>query len=72
MKTNTFKDIGWVFIYVFGFGISDFVVNNYVHTTPIYLLYYFWLAFIGICIIGWCGAIKEQEHATTTETKQSF
>ena len=67
MKTNTFKDMGWVFIYIFGFGISDFIVDHYVHSTPLYFLYYFCLAAIGMCIISWCGTFKEQEHTTTTE-----
>ena len=70
MNTNTFKDIGWVFIYIFGFGISDFIVDHYVHSTPIYFLYYLFLAAIGICIITSCGTIKEKEHTATADIRQ--
>ena len=36
-NTNCAEQIGWVFIYVFAFGISDFFVEKYFHGEQYYL-----------------------------------
>ena len=47
------SEIGWVFIYIFGFGISDFIVRKYIKKDIFYVIYYLlfvngydWILFI--------------------------
>ena len=42
-----FDDLGWIFIYVFVFGISDFFVKKYVKSDNMYLFYYISIGLIG-------------------------
>ena len=44
-------EFGWVFIYIFAFGISDLLVKNYIKTNEMYFIYYLFLACIGLYII---------------------
>ena len=48
---NHYDEIGWVFIYVFAFGISDFIIKKFIKSKYIYLLYYILLGIIGTIII---------------------
>ena len=45
------SEIGWVFIYIGGFGISDFVVKKYCSGPYLYILYYIIIGVIGISLI---------------------
>ena len=45
-------EFGWVFIYVFAFGISDFLVQKYIKTDPMYIFYYLFLGCIGLFILN--------------------
>lgn len=51
-------DIGWIFIYVFAFGISDFLVKKYVKTDSMYISYYLFLGCIGFYIHSRTGHFK--------------
>jgi len=48
---NNTDEIGWVFIYVFAFGISDYIVKMFIKSDLVYLLYYLLLALIGSLMI---------------------
>ena len=50
---------GWVFIYVFVFGISDFLVKKYVKTDLMYIIYYLFIGCIGFYIVS----ISRQFHS---------
>ena len=43
-----FDDLGWIFIYVFMFGISDFLVKKYIKSDNMYLFYYFSIGLFGL------------------------
>ena len=46
-----FDEFGWVLIYVFAFGISDYFVKKYIKTDLAYILYYLLIGFIGLFIL---------------------
>ena len=46
------KEFGWIFIYVFAFGISDFLVKKYIKTGKVYIIYYLLLGCIGFYILS--------------------
>lgn len=48
---NNYDQIGWVFIYIFAFGISDFIIKIFIKSKYVNLLYYLLLGIIGILII---------------------
>jgi len=48
---NIYDEIGWVFIYVFAFGISDFVIKLFIKSKYLYFLYYILVGIIGTLII---------------------
>lgn len=48
---NNTDEIGWVFIYVFAFGISDYIVKFFINSDIGYFLYYLLIALIGILMI---------------------
>ena len=48
---NCAEQIGWVFVYVFAFGISDFFVEKYLKSKLFYILYYCFIGLIGTFII---------------------
>ncbi len=43
--------IGWLFIYIFAFGISDYIVKKYFKTDIKYIVYYLSLGFIGLFLL---------------------
>ena len=45
------SEIAWVFIYVFGFGISDFIIKKYIKTDISYLFYYLLIGTIGFYLL---------------------
>ena len=45
------SEIGWVFIYIFGFGISDFIVKKYIKKDILYLIYYLFMGMIGFNLL---------------------
>ena len=50
-NTNCAEQIGWLFMYVFAFGISDFFAEKYLKSKLFYMLYYCFLGIIGAFII---------------------
>lgn len=44
-------DTGWVFIYVFAFGISDLIVKKFIKTDFTYILYYLCIGLIGLYLM---------------------
>jgi len=52
------NEFGWVFIYVFAFGISDFFVKKYIKTDLMYIIYYLFLGCIGLCILFGNNSVK--------------
>ena len=46
------SEIGWVCIYVFAFGISDYFVKKFINNNILYLLYYIIIGIIGFIIIN--------------------
>ena len=42
------SEIGWVFIYIFGFGISDYIVKKYIKKDLSQLVYYLLIGMIGL------------------------
>ena len=45
------REIGWVFIYVFAFGISDYIIKKYIKGDINHLVYYSLIGFIGYFIL---------------------
>mgnify|MGYP000203308690 FL=1 len=45
------SELGWVFIYIFGFGISDFIIKKYLKTDNSYLFYYLLMGTIGFYLL---------------------
>ena len=45
-------ELGMIFIYVFVFGMSDWVVKTYIKTDAVYLFYHVCMAMIGVFLIG--------------------
>ena len=45
------NDLGWVFIYVCIFGISDFFVTKYIKTDIIIILYYIIVGLLGVSLL---------------------
>jgi hypothetical protein len=44
-------EIGWEFIYIFGFGISDFIVRKYIKKDIFYVIYYLFIGMIGLYLL---------------------
>jgi len=46
-------EIGWVFIYIFAFGISDLIIKNYFNNNnDLYkIIYYLVIGFIGYYLL---------------------
>ena len=44
-------EIGWVFIYLFAFGISDFINKKYLKNDNSYLIYYLLIGSIGFYLL---------------------
>jgi hypothetical protein len=47
----SFNELGWVFVYICSFGISDLIVNKYIKKTSICVIYYIFLGIVGCCMI---------------------
>ena len=45
-------EFGMIFIYVFVFGMSDWVVKTYIKTDAAYLFYHVCTAMIGVFLTG--------------------
>ena len=45
------REIGWVLIYVFAFGISDYIIKKYIQKDMYYLFYYLLIGLIGYFIV---------------------
>ena len=46
-----YSEIGWVFVYVFAFGISDFFIKQFVSSKYVYIYYYLCMGLLGTFII---------------------
>ena len=45
------SEFAWVFIYIFGFGISDFIVRKYIKKDIFYVIYYLFMGIIGFYLL---------------------
>ena len=52
---DNLNELGWLFIYIFSFGISDFLVKKYIKTDSMYIIFYLFLGCIGFYIISITG-----------------
>ncbi len=50
-KSKYVNEIGWIFLYVFAFGISDYFVKKIIKTSFFYILYYILIGSIGLFLI---------------------
>jgi len=57
-------ELGLIFIYIFAFGISDFLVRKYIGSDQMYLLY-----FMSIGIIGFLLIFRKDRTNTNTNVK---
>ena len=55
------KEFGWIFIYVFAFGISDFLVKKYIKTDTVCIIYYLFLGCIGFYILSKSGHFNSEK-----------
>ena len=44
-------EFGLIFLYIFAFGISDFIVKKYINNDQHYILYYFFIGILGMMIL---------------------
>ena len=44
-------ELGWVFIYIFAFGISDLIIKNYFNNDLYKIIYYLVIGFIGYYLL---------------------
>ena len=51
MRLNTSREIGVIFIYIFAFGISDFLVKKYMVLNSSYIMYYIGIGLVGLFLI---------------------
>jgi len=47
-----YEELGLIFIYIFAYGISEYIVKKYIITDTSYLLYYICIGLIGMFILG--------------------
>lgn len=55
------ENFGWVFIYIFAFGISDLFVKHVIKSDLMILCYYFVLGILGITMIY--GNLKYSKYS---------
>jgi len=46
-------ELGWVFIYIFAFGISNLFVKKFIKTDTMYIFYFICIGLIGLFIISY-------------------
>ena len=51
MFTFMLEDIGWIFLYIVGFDMSDLLVKKYIKSNNMFIVYYSLLAIIGVILI---------------------
>ena len=45
------KEIGWLFLYICFFGLSDYFVRNHIKTNNHFLLYYIFIGILGVITV---------------------
>lgn len=50
--TDNLFHIGWLFIYIFAFGLSDMYVNKFLITPLNQITYYFFFGIFGLLILS--------------------
>lgn len=60
-----YSEIGWVLIYVFAFGISDFFIKEFVSSNFVYIYYYICIGLVGSFIIYY----NKNDHRKNTYNK---
>ena len=45
-------DVGWIFIYIFVFGINTFIIEKYCKTDELYITYHIIMGIIAIIIFN--------------------
>ena len=51
MFTFMLEDIGWIFLYIVGFDMSDLLVKKYIKSNNMFIVYYCLLTIIGVILI---------------------
>ena len=51
MLTFMLEDIGWIFLYIVGFDMSDLLVKKYIKSNNMFIVYYSLLTIIGVILI---------------------
>jgi hypothetical protein len=51
MFTFMLEDIGWIFLYIVGFDMSDLLVKKYIKSNNMFIVYYSLLTIIGVILI---------------------
>jgi hypothetical protein len=51
MISNNSRELGLIFVYVFAFGISDFLVKKYIVSDQSYIMYYVCIGVVGLFLI---------------------
>ena len=46
-----YVDFGWIFIYIFVFGISDLVIKQYINNDSYKIIYYLIIGLIGYYLL---------------------
>ena len=57
-------ELGMIFLYIFAYGISDFIVKRYMISNTSYLLYYICMGFTGVIILNVFGTPALKQHQT--------
>ena len=52
---SNFRNLGWVLVYVFAFGVNKMLVDKYIKSKLSYILYYLTVGIIGYLIISHNG-----------------
>ena len=51
------REIGWVFIYIFIFGLSQYIVQHYFYKDHHRIIYFILLGIVGVFIINYSSRI---------------
>ena len=59
-------EFGLIFLYIFAFGISDFIVKKYISNDQHYILYYFFIGILGMMLL------KISSHSKKTTVDEPY
>ena len=50
---SQFHEFGWIFVYLFVFGLSDLFVKKYIKTDTHYIIYYTIIGCLGLLLLSY-------------------